>query len=64
LAWRLFCDVTAGTGTEPIRFGPTFVAWEGIAVHHLQFEVTVAAVLGLVLLLGFVLIGLLHAATI
>ena len=49
---------------NPIRFCPTLIAWEGIAVQHLQFEATVAAVLGFVLLLGFVLIGLLHAATI
>jgi hypothetical protein len=56
--------VTAATGTEPIRLGPTSIAWEVIAVHDLHFEATVAIVLGFVLLLGFVLIGLFHAATI
>jgi hypothetical protein len=64
VAWRLSWGVTAATGTEPIRLGPTSIAWEVIAVHDLHFEATVAIVLGFVLLLGFVLIGLFHAATI
>jgi hypothetical protein len=37
-------------------------AWEGVAVHHLQFETTVAVVIGLVLVLGIALIGLLQVA--
>jgi hypothetical protein len=39
-----------------------FAAWEGVAVHHLQFETTVAVVMGLVLVLGIALIGLLQVA--
>jgi hypothetical protein len=39
-----------------------FAAWEGVAVHHLQFETTVAVVIGLVLVLGIALIGVLQVA--
>jgi len=39
-----------------------FAAWEGVAVNHLQFETTVAVVIGLVLVLGIALIGLLQVA--
>jgi len=40
-----------------------FAAWERIAVHHLQFETTVAVVIGFVLVLGVALIGLLQVAS-
>jgi hypothetical protein len=40
-----------------------FAASEGVAVHHLQFETTVAVVIGLVLVLGIALIRLLQVAT-
>ena len=36
---------------------------KGVPVHHLQFETTVAVVIGLVLVLGVTLIGLLQVAT-
>jgi hypothetical protein len=39
-----------------------FAAWEGVAVHHLQFETTVAVAMGLVVVLGIALIGLLQVA--
>jgi hypothetical protein len=41
----------------------TFAAWESVTVHHLQFETTVAMVIGFVLVLGVALIGLLQVAS-
>jgi hypothetical protein len=52
-----------GHGTHTLRPEHS-LAWEGVAVHHLHFEATVAVVLGFVVLFGFVLIGLLHAVSI
>jgi len=43
--------------------GPTCVAWEGIELSNLQFEMTLAAVMAVVVLCGFALIGLLAVVT-
>jgi hypothetical protein len=58
------------TGTSAVvqvtrgKTGPTYVAWEGIELSKLQFEVTLAWVMAVVALCGFALIGLLAAVTI
>jgi hypothetical protein len=41
-----------------------FAACDGSAMHRLQFETTLALVMGFVLVLGVALIGLLQVATI
>ena len=46
------------------KTGSTYVAWEGIELSNLQFEMTLAAVMAVVVLCGFALIGLLAVVTI
>ena len=43
--------------------GATYVAWEGIELSNLQFEMTLAWVTAVVVVCGFALIGLLAAVT-
>jgi hypothetical protein len=55
--------VTTAVGTACLRSTSHLsFAREGVAVHHLQFETTVAVVTGFVLVVGVALIGLLQVA--
>ena len=55
--------MTTAVGTACLRStSHRSFAWEGVAVHHLQFETTVAVVMGFVLVVGVALIGLLQVA--
>ena len=55
--------MTTAVGTACLRSTSHLsFAREGVAVHHLQFETTVAVVMGFVLVVGVALIGLLQVA--